>query len=394
MGSNRSQFSIWRTYGILCFSHMLMHVFTQMHISLIPIFRNELGLDILTIGFIASIPLFVQAVLTIPGGLLADRTDRLKMIAFGLFISGLGGILMMWVNSALHIILFVSLFSVSSTLLHPPALSAVGDIVMPSVRGKALGFFGSAGTLGIALGPISLSLLMNACGWRLVYLFWSVPSLLVPVLVLRLKFKKASKVEEKPAQKGSLSSEFYILRNSSLILFLVLMGVRSMGGNALNTYITPYFVDVLNIEPALAIFIFGLNPIVGVLASSIGGAMVDKVGERRWLFTGLVFQIISLLIVAFTVNLPLVIAGYMFYSFFGLMEMPAEQSVITKLTPEGSRGLAFSLSFLPATIVGSFSPILVALIVEAFGIWQIFPYTIAMLAIAIIIIWSIWKNIK
>ncbi|MCJ7770243.1 MFS transporter [Candidatus Bathyarchaeota archaeon] len=394
MGSKGSHDSIEGTYAILCLSHMLMHVFTQMHIGLIPILRVELGLDTLAIGFMASIPLLIQAVLTIPGGLLADRINPSRLIPVGLFISGIGGIMMMWVNSVTLLILFVSLFSISSALIHPAALSVVSNLVSTKARGKALGFFGSAGTLGIALGPISLSFLVNAFGWRLVYLMWSIPLLLVPTVILKLKLKKTSGIEEKTVRRESTSSEFHILRNLTLILILAIMGVRSIGGNAINTYITPYFVDGLRIGSELAIFIFGLNPLMGIFASSTGGVMVDRIGERRWLAISSISQIVFLLVAAFTAYLPFVIVGYLCYSFFGYMEMPAEQLMIVKLTPKGGRGLAYSLSFLPSTIVGSFSPILVALIVEAFGIWQIFPFAIAMFALAITILGSIWKRIK
>ena len=394
MDSDKPRRSVWGAYTILCMSHMFMHVFTQMHISLIPILRVEFGLDILEIGFIASIPLFIQAILTIPGGLLADRVNRLRLIASGLLISGLGGILMMWASNLTHIILIVSLFSISATVLHPPALSIIGDLVSGRVRGKALGFFGSSGTLGIALGPITLSFLMNVIGWRFVYLTWSVPALLVPLLIIQLKLRKASNFEEKYLKREKVHADFRMLMNLTLFLVLIIMAVRSLGGIAINTYITPYFVDVIRIESTLAILIFGLNPLIGVFASSIGGVVVDKVGERKWLALGFTSQILSLLIVAFTTYLPFVIIGYISYSFFGLTEMPATQSVITRLTPKGNRGLVFAVSFLPYTIVGSFSPIMVALIADVLGIWYIFPYSIIMFVVALIIVGFIWKRIK
>ena len=371
-----------------------MHVFTQMHIGLIPFLRVELGLDTLAVGFMVSIPLLVQGVTAIPGGLLADRIDRSRLIAIGLLVSGFGGLMMVWVNNVSQLIVFVSFFSITMSLVHPPALSAVSDLVSPSFRGKALGLFGSAGTLGIALGPITSSLLVNNIGWRWVYLLWSIPSLLMPALIFRLKLEETKKGDERQTNTGRLSMEFGIFRNLSLILVLMLMGFRAMGGNAINTYITPYFVDQLNIEAALAVFIFGLRPLMGVFASSLGGVMADKIGERRWLALGFICQIVALLVAASSGrSFSFVIAGYLLYSFFGLMEMPAEQSIITKITPAHSRGLAFSLTFLPGTIAGSFSPVLVALLVDALGIWQIFPYAIAMFAMAILILGFLWKRI-
>jgi len=368
-----------------------MHVFTQMHIALIPVLRTELGIDTLMIGLMASIPTVINAILTIPGGLLADRTDRLRMIALALVVSAVGGILMSQANSALTIIMFVSLFSIASTLLHPPALSAIGDLVEVRMRGRALGLFGSAGTFGIALGPITLSLLLGVIGWRPVYLLWSIPTLVMPVLILRLKLERTEEPRSERSEKTV--SQFHILRNLSLILILAIMGARAMGGNAINTYITPYFTDRLGIEPAMAILIFGMSPLIGVTASFTGGFMVDRFGEKRWFALGFISQIISLSVVALSPSIEVVVLMYLLYAFFGTMEMPAEQSLIARLTPRSGRGLAFALSFLPGTIVGSFSPLLVAFVVESWGIWYIFPYALAMFSMAVFILGFLWRRV-
>ncbi len=368
-------------YALTCSSHTFLHTFTQMHIALIPILRTELGLDTLSIGLLASIPLAIQGILTVPGGLLADRMNQQRLIAISLLISAVGGILMAQVNSILLLILLVSLFSVSSTLLHPPALSIVGDLAPPNIRGKILGIFGSAGTFGIALGPIALSFFIGNIGWRLVYLMWSIPVIILPILLIRQQTPKTIKKENKPSQKR-ISSDLRIFRNSALILLFGVMGARSMGGNIINTYITPYFVDVWRIEPATASLIFGLNPLLGIFAAPLGGIVVDRIGEKKWIAVGLIADIAMLSLAALSPSLILMIMCYLLYSFFATTEMPAEQSYIAKLTPTGGRGLAFSLSFLPSTLTGAFSPILAAFIVDALGIWYIFPIAAALITAA------------
>jgi MFS family permease len=121
--------------------------------------------------------------------------------------------------------------------------------------------------------------------------------------------------------------------------------------------------------------------------------MVDRFGEKRWFAIGFLSQIVALLALAFSTNIGFAVVAYLSYAFFGSMEMPAEQSLIAKLTPRSGRGLAFALSFLPGTIAGSFSPILVAFVVEGLGIWYIFPYAVAMFAAAIAILGLLWKRV-
>jgi MFS family permease len=184
---------------------------------------------------------------------------------------------------------------------------------------------------------------------------------------------------------GRISAEFHVFRNLSLIILLVVIGIRTAGSGATGTYMTSYFVDAWKVDPALASLIFGMSPLVGILASPLGGSMTDKIGEKKWLTLGFVTQVVSLLVIAFSPSLTWIIISYLFYSFFGTMEMPAEQSLIVKLTPASGRGLAFSISFLPGSLMGSVSPVLVALIVEALGIWYIFPYAMFMFSADILL---------
>lgn len=368
------------SYILLCSCHTFMHTFSQMHIALIPIFRTEFGLDILAIGLMVSSPMVIQAIFAIPAGLLADRIERSRMITIGLLVTGIGGILLSQVNSIPMLILLTSLLSISSSFIHPPALSAVGGTVSPTARGRALGFFGAAGTFGISLGPITLSFLLATTGWRFVYLMWSIPTLLLSAMVLRLKFKKLDKARD--TQRQDKTSKFGVFANLSLLLLLVMMAARAMSGTVINTYITPYFVDNWQLLPATASLIFGLRPLMGIIAAPLGGVFVDRVGEKKWIAAGLAVQVTGILILALTPDLSWLILGYLLYGFFGSMEMPAVQSFVVKLTPEEGRGLAFSLSFLPGTLAGAVSPVLGALIVGAWGIWEIFPFSFAMLIVA------------
>lgn len=378
-------------YALVCLAHTFLHTFTQMHIAITPVLRTELGVDTLTIGLMASIPLLVQGVMTVPSGLLADRVDRLRLMAASLALSAVGGVLMTQVTSVPLLILFVSFFSISSTLLHPPALSIISDLVAPEIRGKALGVFNSVGVFGIALGPITQSLFMGTLGWRRVYLMWSVPAILLSALVLRMKFDKPEDSGVRPRREG-IASEFHILRNLGLITLLVILGLRAMSGNSINTYITPYFVDAWALAPATASLIFGIRSLVGIFAASGGGVMVDRIGAKRWIALGLVFQVASISVIAFSNSLTGIIPGYLFYAFFSIMEMPAVHVLIARLTSTGNRGLAFAISFLPNTVMGSISPILAAFIVEAWGMWYIFPFALGMLSTGLLLMGLLWRR--
>jgi MFS family permease len=173
---------------------------------------------------------------------------------------------------------------------------------------------------------------------------------------------------------------------------LVILGARSMSGNAITTYITPYFVDTWQVAPATASLIFGIRPLIGMFAAPTGGVMVDKVGEKRWIAVCLVAQTVSLAVIALAPTLSWFLLSYLLYAFFGLMEMPAVQSLIAKYVPTGGRGLAFSLSFLPGTVMGAISPVMAAFIVDSWGLWYVFPFALACLGAAIVLFALLWRR--
>jgi FSR family fosmidomycin resistance protein-like MFS transporter len=224
-------------------------------------------------------------------------------------------------------------------------------------------------------------------------MLWSIVGAAVSVLFLRLRLDGKAGEKTRAPQKAEASQGMHIFMNIGLIFMLVIMAARSFGGNAINTYITTYFVDALKIQVETAIFLFGMSPLVGALASSVGGVMVDRTGGKTWFALGFAMQILSLLVVAFSSFTPAVLVTYLLYSFFGSMEMPAEQYIIAELVPNTGRGLAFSLSFLPGTLVGSIAPVLIAIIIAGRGIWYIFPFAIAMFSSALAILGLLWKRI-
>jgi len=145
----------------LCASHTLLHVYSNLPLALLPILISEYGLSVLIVGFIVSIPRAFSLVFSVPSGLLADRLGHTKLISFSLFLEVLAASLIMLFPTVEAIVLSFSLTALASTFYHPPALSATTNISPIDFRSRGLGFHGASGTLGFALGPITLGIGLN-----------------------------------------------------------------------------------------------------------------------------------------------------------------------------------------------------------------------------------------
>jgi len=198
-GTARKETSIL-SYGLLVMTatHTLTHVFQHIHLALFPVIRTEFNLSLLQLGIIAAIPPLCQALFYIPTGLLSDRFGSKKMIFVSSSVAALGSLIASQTVDPTMLTLAVSLVYINTAIYHPAAYSFTSRLFRTRDRPKVLGIHGSGGTFGIAIGPISVSILMGifAFGWRQVYLFWFVPILLGIVAVLRIRYEPTEDVRD------------------------------------------------------------------------------------------------------------------------------------------------------------------------------------------------------
>jgi MFS family permease len=76
---------------------------------------------------------------------------------------------------------------------------------------------------------------------------------------------------------------------------------------------------------------------------------------------------------------------YFVYGFFSSMTMPTTTSIVPKIVPPKSRGTAYSLHFIPMSVIGIVMPIILGMLISLFEISIIFPISIVFYIIVLII---------
>jgi MFS family permease len=238
------------SYGliVMTLTHTLTHVFQRMPSALFPTLMRpeEFNLTLQQIGIIAAIPPLCSALFSIPMGLLSDRYGARRMVFASMAVSALGALLASQARNPIMFILAISLLSVNTTIYHPAAYSFTTKIVKPSDRPKALGIHGAGGTLGMSIGPISLSILIGllAFGWRQVFLFWLIPIILGAITIFGIKTEPTEDLQINPAPKIAEEEKPNIrsMMTTSLLLFLVFVGIRTIGRSMVGSFLPIYIV--------------------------------------------------------------------------------------------------------------------------------------------------------
>jgi MFS family permease len=382
---NRSIFN----YGlfVMTLTHMLTHVFTRVHTTLFPVLQEEFGLSLQQLGLIAAIPALCQALLSIPTGLLSDRWGSRLMIQVALVVALGGTLLASQSLTPVMLIVAVSLVYVNTTVYHPAAYSFVTRLFEPRTRLKALGIHGAGGTLGVALGPISITILMGvfALGWRQVYLFWSLPLLLGIVAVLFLRSAPKDDVGVVTAA-GAPKASYASLLTTSMIMFLIYIAVRSMANAMSQSFMALYLVDDRGFSETATSTLIGLNTLVGIAGAAMGGFFAVRYGEKRWLLSILGLSYVFYALAILIPNSTAFVVLYLIYGFLTFLGMAATAAIMAKLSPGKQRGLAFALFFLPGSIMGAVAPLAAASIGDTFGLAAIFYAVIVLFFLSLAVL--------
>jgi len=369
----------------LCASHTLLHVYTNLPLALLPVLMKEYNLSVFIASLIVSIPRIIQLFFSLPTGLIADRLGYKRLISLSLFLEVLAAAVILFHPSIETIVLAFSLTALASTIYHPPALSAAADILPLNFRSRGLGFHGASGTLGVSLGPITLGLFLNHFGWRFVYLIWLIPILIAAFIALfiDLDMVREKKIEE---HEISISTPIRKVFTLTFISLLLLMLFRTAAGTSISTYITTYLTEDKLLDPALASMIFGINPLIGLSSSIIGGYLGDRLGWKKS-FT-IIFSTVSiaLFVVMISQTAFQAIAFYILYGFFNSMSMPISSSLVANIIPSGARGTAYSIYFIPMSLIGIAMPIILSFLIGIFNISVIFPIAIILYLTSLIIV--------
>ena len=377
------------SYGLLVMTvtHTLTHVFQRIHLALFPVIRTEFSLSIQQLGLIAAIPPLCQAVLSIPTGLLSDRFGARGMILVSLAVAAFGTLLASRTLNPLMLTVAVSLVYVNTAIYHPAAYSFTTRLVKPRERPKALGVHGAGGTFGMAIGPISVSILMGALalGWRQVYLFWFFPIIFGVIAVLRIRYEPTGDVVDDGPVEGS-QPQSDSLFSLSLAVFMIFLAIRTVAGQMVGAFIPIYLVDEKGLSETLSSLIYGSSALFGLVAAPVGGLLASRFGEKPWLLVALFFSYISLGLAVAVPSLFAFVALYLFYGFCNTLGMAANSAIMARLTPSRRRGLGYALFFLPGSIMGAVAPIVAAYVADTYGLASIFTVALAIYALGLAVL--------
>lgn len=192
----------------------------------IPVIGLEFSGSVLLLSWIVSAYLLTSALFIVPMGRFADMRGRWKIFEAGILLFALSSLICMLAPSAAVLILGRIVQGIGSAMIFATAIAIIAVHIPREHRGYALGINVAGVYLGTTLGPFLGGFLTEYFGWRSLFLFTIVISVIAMAMTVHVA--KGFK-EEKSAEKFDiLGSVIYAAMILSAMLAVSIISQASI----------------------------------------------------------------------------------------------------------------------------------------------------------------------
>jgi MFS family permease len=360
---------------VLVAGHAIKHMYASGFFLLLPEIQASFGLSNAGIGALSTVRALGGSLSNVPAGFLADRYSRhwAKILGGCMIVIGVFQFIMGTVSIYAVVLVATVIVSVGISFWHPPAIAALSQR-FAARKGLALSLHGSGGSIGEALGPLVVGLLLSIMAWTSVLQLSLVPALATGAVVWALMRSMEGRTGEAVSFATYARTLASFIRPGPLLLIFLATGGFNMAQSAVNTFLPIYLRNELHFTPGEAGFYVFLGNVAGIASSPMLGFASDRFGRRATLVPCLVVLGISILAMsAAPSGLPLMVAVVFLGAFmFPLMALFLASAM--DIVGEHVQATTVALVFGVGSLFGSVSPIIAGALADSYGVTSAFHW--------------------
>ncbi|XID92180.1 MFS transporter [Paenibacillaceae bacterium WGS1546] len=326
-GEDRGVRKLWtRSFIQLNLVMMLLCVAFYLLLPALPLYIRSLGGSEAQIGLIIGL-FTISSMLVRPliGGLMIKYGRRPFMLG-GLLLFLLSLIGYEFAVGLLGLLLLRILHGMSWATSTAAIGATVADIVPPHRRAEGVGWFGTAPTLAMAIGPWISVWVMDARSFR--HLFWYAALLLLAALALAY-------ITRVPyALQSAHSGIVFFETKAAPILAIVFFNALALGG-LLSFW--PLFAEEIAVSSDLFFLAYACALL---LSRPLTGQLADRYGETRIVLPGLLCAAAGLLVLSFADQPGLIIVAAVLFGLGFGSSQPALQAAVLRLSHPDRKSVA------------------------------------------------------
>ena len=254
--------------------------------------KEDLGFTDLQLGLLQGAGFaVVYALLGLPIGWLAERVSRVRIIACATAIWSIMTVLTGAAGTFMHLLFARIGVGVGEAGFTSPATSLSSDHFRDRRRASAVALVMLGSPVGTLAGAAGGGWIAQHFGWRMAFVAFGVPGVLLALLVVLLLREPARGLVDKrlqgpPTDTPSLGALFKIIRGKPALLHVLIGGpVAGFGMTTISQFMAAFLIRAHHLPVKQGASLFGMisaaSLTVGLLTGSFGTDLAGK-KDRRW----------------------------------------------------------------------------------------------------------------
>ncbi|GAB4343618.1 MAG: MFS transporter [Desulfobulbaceae bacterium] len=379
-----------RLVWLVSFSHFITHGYMTILPAVLIAIAAEQSMTFTQLGIIANVGYFLYGLGAFPAGYLADRFGSKRLLTIGVLGMGLSSILVGLTSSLYAFAVAYALLGASASIHHPAGLSLIARRITAN-KGRAMGFHGVMGNVGLFLSPLAAASCIMLFGtWRAAYLTYGIVGMGFFLIMHFARIKGEADLSfrgraaddtdasrsvsgEKKHENGRNGFEPFHISLALLVLFVgsIVSGFIFRGSlTFLPTLFKQNITVITNHDEPVVMAGYAATAVLslGLLGAWFGGWINDRI-SRPELVPVFIFLVSApaLYFAGRFMDAPLIMTTGLFSLVYYAWQ-PSQNYLISKYTKKSSHGMGFGVNFFLIFGMGSLATSIGGWVTDELGV--------------------------
>ena len=346
--------------------HVFTHMFTILYATAVLHLPSVFGIAYGELLGLASFGLILYGVAALPAGWLGDRWSQVGMMVVFFVGIGAGAVVTGLAEGTGGLFAGLTCIGLFASIYHPVGIAWL--IAGARRHGMALGINGVFGSVGSAIAPVFVGVMIDHVSWRAAFI---VPGVLAMVAAAALGFAwwrgwvadaRADRTPHAPPEPGAIRRVFVILTLTMTCSGIVYTGITNTMPKLFETGLGPAFAGSYTEIGLYVGAVIGLAS----FSSILGGWLADRYAARTvyivfWSLT--VAPVLAMIATTGVTLLAVALLAMVFHTAFAA----AENMLVARYTPFEWRAVAYGAKFVLALGVGGVTVHVAGAVYDATG---------------------------
>jgi MFS family permease len=331
-----------RDLGLLFAVNVAFGLSMQMINPLFPLFLETLGAGEAEASYVVSAGNLAATLLMFPSGVVVDRFGKRLFLALNAVVGAVTVYLMASSGSWGVVLPLYVLYSLVGALFVPARMAMVSENATVQNRALLFGLMNMAWPITGIISPVVSGLIVEATGWKMVYLVSAAVSAvsLAPALMIRGREREPGVARKAPDMRRLLE------RDTLRVLFVMCVApfLMTTAIGAVNLVVPLYLTQVYGLTPFTIGLFFTASNLVTLLTQVPAGRLADRFDPKRILLVCTAAIPVVYALWGFTDNWALLLVIYAVATGLWSVTWPSNLTMLSTMVPRELQGAGFGIN--------------------------------------------------